>query len=115
MKVRLDWKGDFGSPEKQGYDGDEGRSRGDAKVAAPLAAFLHNPLAVQELRANKKELRVEKLKDKEEVEDLTQEMAELWYRTLIPRPQASSLQLKNGSLVDGWKWSRPNGGHAGLT
>ncbi|KAL4350182.1 hypothetical protein AHAS_Ahas10G0116400 [Arachis hypogaea] len=76
------------------YDGDEGRSRGDAKVAAPLAAFLHNPLAVQELRANKKELRVEKLKDKEEVEDLTQEMAELWYRTLIPRPQASSLQLK---------------------
>ncbi|QHO16039.1 uncharacterized protein DS421_10g300170 [Arachis hypogaea] len=77
MKVRLDWKGDFGSPEKQGYDRGEGRSRGDAKVAAPLAAFLHNPLAVQELRANKKEL--------------------------------------NGSLVDGWKWSRPNGGHAGLT
>ncbi|KAL4374911.1 hypothetical protein AHAS_Ahas05G0229100 [Arachis hypogaea] len=61
------------------YDGDEGRNRGDAEVAvvAPLAAFLHNPLDVQELKASKEELRVEKLKDKEEVENLTQEMAEL--------------------------------------
>ncbi|KAL4313939.1 hypothetical protein AHAS_Ahas15G0035200 [Arachis hypogaea] len=50
--------------------------------------------AHQELKANKEELRVEKLKDKEEVEDLTHEMAELRYRTLTPRPQASSLQLK---------------------
>ncbi|XP_072052409.1 uncharacterized protein [Arachis hypogaea] len=33
--------------------------------------------AHQELKANKEELRVEKLKDKEEVEDLTHEMAEL--------------------------------------
>ncbi|RYQ82234.1 hypothetical protein Ahy_B10g100827 [Arachis hypogaea] len=75
------------------YDGDEGRNRGDAEVAvaAPLAAFLHTPLDVQELKANKEELRVEKLKDKEEVDDLTQEMAKLRYRTLIPRPQASSL------------------------
>ncbi|XLV03224.1 hypothetical protein S245_017561, partial [Arachis hypogaea] len=50
-----------------------------------------------ELKASKEELRVEKLKDKEEVENLTQEMAELLgmlrYQTLIPRPQASSLQL----------------------
>ncbi|XLV03983.1 hypothetical protein S245_018320, partial [Arachis hypogaea] len=61
------------------YDGDEGRNRGDAEfaVAAPLAAFVHNPSDVQELKANKEELRVKKLKDKEEVEDLTQEMAEL--------------------------------------
>ncbi|RYQ81139.1 hypothetical protein Ahy_Scaffold1g107147 isoform B [Arachis hypogaea] len=51
--------------------------------------------AHQELKANKEELRVEKLKDKEEVEDLTHEMAELRYRTLTPRPQASSLQLKS--------------------
>ncbi|KAL4375591.1 hypothetical protein AHAS_Ahas05G0297100 [Arachis hypogaea] len=79
------------------YDGDEGRNRGDAEfaVAAPLAAFVHNPSDVQELKANKEELRVKKLKDKEEVEDLTQEMAELRYRTLIPRSQASSLQLKD--------------------
>ncbi|XLR58281.1 hypothetical protein S83_008953 [Arachis hypogaea] len=47
----------------------------------------------KELKANKEELRVEMLKDKEEVEDLTQEMAELGYRTLTPRPQALSLQL----------------------
>ncbi|XLU48993.1 hypothetical protein S245_043807, partial [Arachis hypogaea] len=60
-------------------DTPQGRNRGDAEVtvAAPLAAFLHTPLDVQELKANKEELRIEKLKDKEEVEDLTQEMAEL--------------------------------------
>ncbi|KAL4321316.1 hypothetical protein AHAS_Ahas14G0098300 [Arachis hypogaea] len=52
------------------YDGDEGRNRGDAEVAvtAPLAAFLHTPLDVQELKANKEELRVEKLKDKGRLE-----------------------------------------------
>ncbi|XLT05271.1 hypothetical protein HN51_044020 [Arachis hypogaea] len=57
------------------------------------SASTTSKMILKELKANKKELRVEKLKDKEEVEDLTQEMAELRYRTHIPRPQASSLQL----------------------